>query len=286
MGSLTSFGMHEVSSDQNVLKGSVFHRLFQRAFPGYFNYNSIHLWQPFYTPAMNIVLAGQQKYLSSLDLTDLEFREDLKLSGPQDSNFYAALAKKSYQDLKGDSKGKKVQRALVKTSSVVAVSDPVPDTKISNYNDIRNKVLGKSKSVFQNPSVLDKEMIPGKTLQNMLTGKSDIWDGTVSVLKDLVTEDVQEMFLKYFIGMSKEITEREKRKFQTLRLTPAFFDEERRKLKFLDLPSALLREKLDELNLAEAVTNGQSVTSDDERRKAFEAVSARAQVYQLDAVKE
>lgn len=60
MGSLTGWGMREVESIPEVMKGSVMHRLFQRAFPGFFPYNSLHLWQPFHIPAMNYVLANVQ----------------------------------------------------------------------------------------------------------------------------------------------------------------------------------------------------------------------------------
>ena len=43
------------------------HRLFQRAFPGFFPYNSLHLWQPFHIPAMNYVLAKSQGVSADLE---------------------------------------------------------------------------------------------------------------------------------------------------------------------------------------------------------------------------
>lgn len=52
------------------MKGSVMHRLFQRAFPGFFPYNSLHLWQPFHVPAMNYVLAQDQKVFADLEKLD------------------------------------------------------------------------------------------------------------------------------------------------------------------------------------------------------------------------
>ena len=291
MGSLTAFGMREVTSDPNVLKGSVFHRLFQRAFPEYFNYNSVHLWQPFYTPAMNIILAGEQKYLPSLDLTDLQFGEKLKLQNLSGLDFQKALAKKTYEDLKGGN----VKRIMAKTKSFVAVSDPIPAIDVSNYNDIRNKILGKNVKEFQNPSVLDKEMIPSNDLQTMLTGTSKTWDETARILRDLITGDVQKMFSEYFIGVSKEITEREKRKFQTLKLNSEYFKEERRKLDVLNLPQAILRKEKDELDMVEKIVREQQrrkasglkpMTLSKEQQKVFSAVSDRSQVYQIDVVRE
>ncbi|MCJ1402641.1 hypothetical protein MMC11_005861 [Xylographa trunciseda] len=67
VGSLTGWGMREVTSIPEVMKGSVMHRLFQRAFPGFFPYNSLHLWQPFHIPAMNFVLANSQGVSADLE---------------------------------------------------------------------------------------------------------------------------------------------------------------------------------------------------------------------------
>ena len=69
--------MREVTSQPEVMKGSVMHRLFQRAFPGFFPYNSLHLWQPFHLPAINYVLAKSQGKLADLE-TLLEMGLDPK----------------------------------------------------------------------------------------------------------------------------------------------------------------------------------------------------------------
>lgn len=53
--------MNEVSSNAKVQKGSMFYKLIQRAFPGWFKYNSIYLWQPMYTPKANKGYAKEQK---------------------------------------------------------------------------------------------------------------------------------------------------------------------------------------------------------------------------------
>ena len=59
--------MGQVSLVPEVMKGSVMHRLFQRAFPGFFKYNSLHLWQPFHVLAMNYMLAKAQGKLADLE---------------------------------------------------------------------------------------------------------------------------------------------------------------------------------------------------------------------------
>ncbi|KAI1112035.1 heme peroxidase [Nemania sp. NC0429] len=60
--SLTSWGMKEVSPDNNVCKSSVFHRLLQRAFPNWYPYNSIRFFHPFYTAQQNAIYAKAQGY--------------------------------------------------------------------------------------------------------------------------------------------------------------------------------------------------------------------------------
>lgn len=275
--------MHEVTSDPNVLKGSVFHRLFQRAFPGHFKHNSVHLWQPFYTPAMNIVFANEQNYLSSLDLSDLEFAEVTMLD-PTDVNFGQAIKEKGYNGLKG-----MVHRRDV-LENLDAVPKPKPIIKVSNYYDIRDKVLGKNKSIFQNPGLLDKDMIHGKYLEAMMTGKSKSFDDAARLFQRLVTPEIQDMFLDYFVKMSKEITEREKRKFQKLKPSKEFFEQERRKLRILKLSQGTLQREEQNLNNLEKKLRGrESLTKKDLldfSAKEQKALSGLLQVYQIDVVRE
>ncbi|KAK5110343.1 hypothetical protein LTR62_006051 [Meristemomyces frigidus] len=67
--SLTSWGMKEVTSDNEILKSSVFHRLIQRAFPGWFPYNSIRFFHPFYTAQQNAAYAVAQGYGPDFKMT-------------------------------------------------------------------------------------------------------------------------------------------------------------------------------------------------------------------------
>jgi hypothetical protein len=60
--SLTAWGMKEVTEDNDICKSSVFHRLLQRAFPGWFPYNSIRFFHPFYTAQQNARYAKDQGY--------------------------------------------------------------------------------------------------------------------------------------------------------------------------------------------------------------------------------
>lgn len=60
--SLTSWGMKEVTADNDICKSSVFHRLLQRAFPGWFPYDSVRFFHPFYTSQTNAKYAQAQGY--------------------------------------------------------------------------------------------------------------------------------------------------------------------------------------------------------------------------------
>lgn len=60
--SLTSWGMKEVTPDNDTCKSSVFHRLLQRAFPEWYPYNSVQFFYPFYTRQTNAKFAAQQGY--------------------------------------------------------------------------------------------------------------------------------------------------------------------------------------------------------------------------------
>ncbi|KAG5804232.1 hypothetical protein H9Q74_008603 [Fusarium xylarioides] len=60
--SLTSWGMKEVTPNNEICKSSVFHRLIQRAFPGWFPSNTVRFFHPFYTAKQNGIYAEAQGY--------------------------------------------------------------------------------------------------------------------------------------------------------------------------------------------------------------------------------
>jgi hypothetical protein len=56
---LTNWGISEVAQDYKTLGGSMFYKLIQRAFPGWFPYNSLHVMQPMFTRKMNEQIATE-----------------------------------------------------------------------------------------------------------------------------------------------------------------------------------------------------------------------------------
>ncbi|MCJ1465542.1 hypothetical protein MMC07_004160 [Pseudocyphellaria aurata] len=245
VGSLTSWGMHEVTADPQVLNGSVFHRLFQRAFPGYLKFNSVHLWQPLFTPRKNIELAKQQGDISSLDISD-------------------------FKNGSIQSKGKAQQKIIKSSSEKVpdTVPKPTPVLKTSSYRDIRDKILGEYKAEFQNPGLLVKDIITGEYLQAMMTGTSPGFDRAAGIFQELFTPEIHTMFLDYFVKMSKEITEREKRSLQKHKIS---FEQEKKKLDHLRLSNGVLereKKKLDDLE------------------RHFKEKTVHEQIYQIDIVKD
>ncbi|KAI9690830.1 MAG: hypothetical protein M1822_008449 [Bathelium mastoideum] len=56
---LTNWGITEVAQDYKTLGGSMLYKLIQRAFPGWFPYNSLHVMQPMFTRKMNEQIATE-----------------------------------------------------------------------------------------------------------------------------------------------------------------------------------------------------------------------------------
>ncbi|KAJ6007231.1 hypothetical protein N7522_005582 [Penicillium canescens] len=67
---LTSWGYQEVQQDYDILGGSMFWKLFQRAFPGWFPYNSLHSTQPMFTRKMNEQIAREIGTIDQYTLED------------------------------------------------------------------------------------------------------------------------------------------------------------------------------------------------------------------------
>ncbi|MCJ1308958.1 hypothetical protein MMC25_002613 [Agyrium rufum] len=284
IGSLTAWGMREVTSDPSILKGSVFHRLFQRAFPGHFEFNSVHLWQPLYTPAMNIVLAKEQGYLASLDFSKLAFDPKLGLPNTSAANFTEKLGKIKYDDLRGN-----VHRRTTTQGQVEAVPEPKLLIEISNYFEIRDKILGTNKAEFQNPGVVDGTVIPGNYLRAMMTGQSKSYDDAVQVFENLVTSETEQMFHDYFAGMSKEILVREQRKFQRQALYEFSFKDAREELQNLNLASDVVKKEqkvLDDLERQVLKQKADGKVFDMFSPKLKADLSKFLQVYQVDVVRD
>ncbi|KAE8389860.1 heme peroxidase [Aspergillus alliaceus] len=67
---LTCWGYNEVQQDYDILGGSMFHKLFQRALPNWFPYNSLHITQPMYTRKMNEQIAREIGTIDEYTLDD------------------------------------------------------------------------------------------------------------------------------------------------------------------------------------------------------------------------
>ncbi|KAK0388546.1 hypothetical protein NLU13_4789 [Sarocladium strictum] len=81
--SLTSWGMKEVTPDNDICKTSVFHRLIQRAFPGWFTYDTVRFFHPFYTAEQNAAYAKAQGYGPQFRETQQDPGRDPQSVGPR-----------------------------------------------------------------------------------------------------------------------------------------------------------------------------------------------------------
>lgn len=121
--SLTSWGMKEVTPNNEVCKSSVFHRLIQRAFPGWFPSDTIRFFHPFYTAKQNAIYAEVQGYGD-------QFRETAV-----------------------DQSGKPEESQKPKNDIVVApVQKPQKPWYLDKFNDISIVLQGEQSKNFTNPA--------------------------------------------------------------------------------------------------------------------------------------
>ena len=130
--SLTSWGMKEVTPNNDICKSSVFHRLIQRAFPGWFPADSIRFFHPFYTAKQNAIYAEAQKYGD-------QFRETTGLKSKSDAAKVAA----------------------------VPPEKPQKPWYLDKFDDISVVLQGETSKKFTNPAYYHKANLP-QVVQDVL----------------------------------------------------------------------------------------------------------------------
>lgn len=65
---LTNWGLCEAQSDYKTLGGSMFHKLFNRGLPGFFDFNSIYVMQPMYTSGANAEIFERLKTINQFSM--------------------------------------------------------------------------------------------------------------------------------------------------------------------------------------------------------------------------
>lgn len=226
--SMTSWGFEEVASDGKVNKGSVFHKLFERAFPGFFSYNSLHMWQPFYTPTRNLQLAKEQGYVDFLDLRNLHLADPIdwyewskyesrvahpldatQLNGKWKIKLPLQADKVVIRQLNGFfKKGYRGTERAVRPPKPIVVSD---------FNTIKRVIMGGPTSVnWQNPIVPDSYDIPNDSLRQTLGRRWTGWERALEIATDQLNMDGkwEIEFMDYFVDLAQEIRVREERFFQ------------------------------------------------------------------------
>ncbi|KAK2051536.1 linoleate diol synthase [Colletotrichum caudatum] len=136
--SLTAWGMKEVTPDNKVCKSSVFHRLVQRAFPGWLPPDSLRWFSPFYTAKQNAIYAEKQGYA-------VEFGETANI----ELNYCRDRAKAA--------------------ASIVAYPPTKPQKPcyLDKFDDISTVLKGSHSDHFTNPVFTYKSNLP-KTLRYVL----------------------------------------------------------------------------------------------------------------------
>lgn len=167
--SLTSWGMKEVTPDPDVAKGSVFHRLIQRAFPEWFPYDSVNFFHPFYTAETNAKLAKEQGYEN---IFKFETKIDNSAPGGYKYDCTASLPKK-----------------------------PAKPVILSEYAEVKFVLSGSSEN-FVNPACTDSAWFPKRVAEILVPGKMK------PKSKSAIDIDPR-MVLDYFAAVTREIVKRE-----------------------------------------------------------------------------
>lgn len=176
--SLTTWGMKEVTADNEIVKTSVFHRLLQRAFPEWYPSDSIRFFHPFYTGQKNSNLAYAQGYESRFDI--------VKQQGLDRSGWFGKPT--TYQfDVHG-SNPKKPKKPIL----------------LENPSDIRAFLDHKSDNIVH-PARLRIQDLPEKIQEVLKPGQTMKKTFSDSDLFDCNTPEM----MNYFIGLMRDIVKRE-----------------------------------------------------------------------------
>ncbi|ORY11777.1 heme peroxidase [Clohesyomyces aquaticus] len=227
VGSITAWGMSEVASDPTINKGGLLHRLYQRALPGYFTYNSLHLWQPYYTPEKNLLLAEngleyqfEEEGVENNTWMPLEptVIQNGEKQGQFRANYFKDLTTRHIGHLRvrrhlDPNPGRNIKWRGSELASKVAAKH----TKIGDYATIKNEVLGGRQTTWANPAIAHPSDIPQGPLREIMTNKYERWDEAMKVVGDCLGADedkIQSHFLEYFTAIARSIRRREERAFQ------------------------------------------------------------------------
>lgn len=161
--------MKEVTSDPEFVKGSVFHRLIQRAFSEWFSYDFISFFHSFYTAETNAKLAKEQGYE---DVIKFKSQVDESVLGGYKYNCTASLPKK-----------------------------PAKPVYLSEYAEMKAVLSDKSDN-FVNPACTDSVWFPKKVAEILVPGKK------TSKSMSAMDIDPR-MILDYFVAVTRDFVKRE-----------------------------------------------------------------------------
>ncbi|KAM0812769.1 putative Prostaglandin G/H synthase 2/cyclooxygenase 2, pgh2/cox2 [Seiridium cardinale] len=173
--SLTSWGMKEVTPNNEVCKSSIFHRLIQRAFPGWFPRDTIRFFHPFYTAKQNAIYAEAQGYGD-------QFKET------------------------AESRSKTPEKP--KIDIVVArLKKPPKPWYLDKFNDISIVLQGENSKNFTNPVYYYKANLP-EVVKSVLDPGQKPPAISPEILEDYV-KDVEVGLKKYLDDLMRYIIKRE-----------------------------------------------------------------------------
>lgn len=166
--------MREVTPNSDVLKGSVFHRLIQRAFPEWFPFDSIRFFHPFYTGQQNAAYAKKQGFENLFKMQS----DWVPTRGPEEAHY-----EYSYSN-----------------------SEPRKPVKPVYFSDMAQvkAVLEDKSGLIRSSASFDKSWLPEKIAKLLAPGNLKPKPAEQNV------NDVDKaMVLEYFTALTREIMNRE-----------------------------------------------------------------------------
>lgn len=168
--------MKEVTPDSDILKGSVFHRVIQRAFPGWFDYDSVRFFHPFYTSQQNAKYAREQGY-------DRDFKMKSEV-------------------VKWNLMNQPVEYKYDVTASMP--KKPPKPVYLSDYAEVK-AILSEESGAVINPACLGTAWLPDKVAEILNPGTSR----PKSAEHLAIPLEDKRMVLDYFASVTREIVQRE-----------------------------------------------------------------------------
>ncbi|EGX44212.1 hypothetical protein AOL_s00210g1 [Orbilia oligospora ATCC 24927] len=198
--SLTTWGMNEVTADNNTFKSSVFHRLIQRAFPDWYEANSVRFFHPFYTTTANMKYAKEQGYGDAFNLPEFNPAKAKEV----DENLPTVLQQ---------STPSKPNSVFKLTRTLKRQNMPKNITVVVKSREAAEEIIHDKDDRFVNPAWMDTYAVP-KVIRDILKKNIERKDRASTDLNIDVMGKERDQITDYFEKMSIKVINARRQLFE------------------------------------------------------------------------